>query len=64
MVSADSNNDYPAGSPPQQDDFPPGMAGGAAQGNLEPAMMVGPLYQTEVRMGARSGTEEKPQSNS
>ena len=48
-------DDFPA--------FPPVLASNANAESNESAM-AGLLYQTEVRMGPRSGTDEKPLSNS
>ena len=52
-----ASNDF--GSPPADNDF-----SGQAQDVFQLSAMAGPLYQNEVRMGPRSGTDDKPMSNS
>ena len=62
MVSGlSASNEFQGGSPPVQDDFA-AIIGGSDL--IQTAIMTEPQYQTEVRMGPRSGTDDKPKGNS
>ena len=61
MASDSASNEYQNSPPVVQDDYLGAMAGPDL---IQQAVLSGPLYQTEVRCGPRTGTDEKPKGNS